>query len=54
MNTPYMILRTEEGDHYLYGSGIWFRSRGINGAWTSQDNVAQELRAIGEKAQSTA
>lgn len=53
-NTPYMILRTAEGDHYLYGSNIWFRTRAIDGTWRQETNVPQELRAIGEKAERTA
>lgn len=53
-NTPYMIMRPMGGDHYLYGSKLWFRSRAIEGPWRQVDNVPADLRAIGEKAESTA
>lgn len=54
MNTPYMIMRPQGGDHYLYGSKLWFRSRDIAGPWRQVDAVPADLRAIGEKAESTA
>ncbi len=54
INTPFLILRPEGGDHYLYGSGLWFRSRAIEGPWTQDKNVPTELRSIATQVDSTA
>ena len=43
LNTPFMILRTGNGDHYLFGSDMWFRSRSLDGPWKREANVPQEL-----------
>ena len=54
VNTPYLIVRPEGGDNYLYGSGLWFRSRDIKGPWKQEKSVPQELQAIAQRADSTA
>ncbi len=53
-NTPFLIVRPEGGDHYLYGSGLWFRAGSINGPWAEEKNVPVELRNIASEVDSTA
>ncbi len=48
VNTPFMILRLQNGAHYLHGSGMWFRSRSLDGPWQRDDNVPQELVRIAD------
>ncbi len=54
VNTPFLIVRPEGGDHYLYGSGLWFRSKMIDGPWSPEQNVPQELRDIASRVDSSA
>lgn len=53
-NTPFLIVRPEGGEHYLFGSGLWFKSRGIDGPWQRTDEVPAELRAMAARADSSA
>ena len=46
VNSPFMILRDRSGQHYLYGSRMWFTSRNIDGPWEREQNVPQELQAL--------
>lgn len=54
VNTPFLLVRPEGGDHYLFGSGLWFRAKDINGPWQRTDDVPGELKAIAAKADSSA
>lgn len=54
VNTPFLLVRPEGGDHYLFGSGLWFRAKDINGPWQRTDDVPAGLKAIAAKADSSA
>lgn len=54
VNTPFMLLRPQGGDHYLYGSGLWFRSTSIDGPWRSTNDLPDGLASIAEKSGETA
>jgi hypothetical protein len=54
VNTPFTIIRREGGDHYLYGSGMWFVSKSLDGPWRREEQVPSELRQIGERMQESA
>lgn len=48
-NTPFLVLR-HNGQHYLYGSGLWYRSTALEGPWAVQREVPQVLRDLAAKA----
>lgn len=48
-NTPFLVLR-HNGQHYLYGSGLWYRSTALEGPWSVQRDVPQVLRELAAKA----
>jgi hypothetical protein len=54
LNTPFTILRVQDGEHYLFGSRMWFRSRSIDGPWQRADDVPAEVRQIGERVEGSA
>ncbi len=54
VNTPFLMLRPEGREHYLYGSGMWFTSRTIEGPWVRSFSVSKELRDIAQRVDSTA
>ncbi|MEO8591465.1 MAG: hypothetical protein ABI432_18940 [Flavobacteriales bacterium] len=53
VNTPFLIVRTQ-GTHYLYGSGLWFSARDLNGPWKHETNVPSALSELAAKVDDTA
>ncbi len=49
MNTPFLVMRLE-GQHYLYGSGLWYASTALEGPWAVKREVPQVLRDLAAKA----
>jgi hypothetical protein len=54
INTPFLILRPQGGDHFLHGSGLWFSAHDVDGPWRRTDDVPAELRAMVERMDTTA
>lgn len=46
LNTPYLLLRYERGDHYLYGSGQWFRAAQLSGPYAIERSVPLPLHEL--------
>lgn len=53
LNTPYLLLRYKRADHYLYGSGQWFRAPQLSGPWTSERSVPQPLQELAREVDDT-
>ena len=49
VNTPFLLTRWKGGDHYLYGSGNWFRATDIKGPWQPTKEVPAELGQLADK-----
>ncbi|MBP9160678.1 MAG: hypothetical protein KBF49_07505 [Flavobacteriales bacterium] len=45
-NSPYLLVRPKGGDHWLYGSGLWYSSRNVNGPWTYEKKAPSDLEAL--------
>jgi hypothetical protein len=54
VNTPFLLLRGEDGGYNLFGSGTWFRASNLAGPWVRNYQVSKELRSIAERVDSTA
>lgn len=54
VNTPFMIVRDGSGDHYLYGSRMWFRAKVLDGPWQRDENVPTELQELAAKVEDPA
>jgi hypothetical protein len=46
VNTPFLLVRPQGGDNWLYGSGLWYTAKDINGPWTWQKKAPAELEAL--------
>ncbi len=53
VNTPFLMLRSEGEGYHLYGSGMWFKSKDLEGPWVREYQVPRELRAITARVDST-
>jgi hypothetical protein len=53
LNTPYMILRSGN-EHYLYGSGLWFKTSSLDGPWKHETNVPETFKKIASRVDETA
>ncbi len=54
VNTPFLLLRRAGGDHFLYGSGMWFRSSAVKGPWVRDHRPPQDLRSLVQRVDSGA
>ncbi|MBK9421446.1 MAG: hypothetical protein IPN44_10415 [Flavobacteriales bacterium] len=52
-NSPYLLVRPKGGNHWLYGSGLWYTSRDINGPWTYEKKAPSELEALAQRVDTT-
>lgn len=53
VNTPFLLVRAD-GAHYLYGSGMWFGARALEGPWKQENNVPGALKELAGKVDDTA
>ena len=54
VNTPFLMVRDQQGVYFVMGSGNWFRSPTLEGPWTREHRPGRELRQLMEMADSTA
>lgn len=54
VNTPFLLVRLSDGDHYLYGSGLWYRAREVQGTWKNTTSVPEVLQDLARKVDDTA
>ncbi len=54
MNTPFFLVREKGGDHYLYGSGLWYRSKDVKGPWKRESNAPSAMQALAKQVDATA
>ncbi|MCW5899008.1 MAG: hypothetical protein KIT10_07035 [Flavobacteriales bacterium] len=54
LNTPYLLLRYRKDQHYLYGSGHWFRSTSITGPYAQERSVPIPLQELAREVDKTA
>lgn len=53
VNSPYLLVRPKGGDHWLYGSGLWYRSKDLMGPWQYEKKAPDELVALAQKVDTT-
>jgi hypothetical protein len=46
VNTPFFLVRPKGGEHWLYGSGLWYSARNINGPWTHEKKAPAYLEQL--------
>lgn len=53
VNTPYFLVRPKGGDHWLYGSGLWYSSKDILGPWAQQAKAPKYLEQLAAQVDSS-
>ena len=53
LNTPFLLLRFKRRDHYLYGSGRWFRAAQLTGPYAAERSVPVPLQELAREVDNT-
>ena len=48
-NTPYLLVRPKGGNNWLYGSGLWYSAKTVQGPWTYEKKAPAALEALAQK-----
>lgn len=53
-NTPYLLVRPKGGMNWLYGSGLWYSAKTVQGPWTHEKKAPAALVALAQKVDTAA
>ncbi len=48
-NTPFLLVRPKGGMNWLYGSGLWYSAKTVQGPWTYEKKAPAALVALAQK-----
>jgi hypothetical protein len=48
-NTPFLMVRPQGGDNWLYGSGLWYSAKDIHGPWTYRKDAPDYLQRLAQQ-----
>lgn len=48
-NTPYLLVRPKGGMNWLYGSGLWYSAKTVQGPWTRELRAPAALEALAQQ-----
>lgn len=53
VNTPFFLVRTKNGKHWLHGSGLWYSAASAMGPWSPDKKVPEYLQKLAEEVDGT-
>jgi len=48
-NTPFLMVRPQGGDNWLYGSSLWYSAKDVKGPWTYRKDPPDYLRQLAQQ-----